>query len=90
MELADMRSSNLRAERCKGSSPFEATNKKEMKVNISYCSTKYYDRTNITQWMWMFKRHKYIKGFIMRIFGVYFNVRENNAFEKLLGIWKEQ
>jgi hypothetical protein len=55
-----------------------------MKINISYISTKYYDRTNITQWMWMFKRYKNVKGFIMRIFGIYFNVRENNATEKLI------
>ena len=60
-----------------------------MIINISYISTRYYDRTNIIQWIWMFKRYKYIKGFIMRIFGVYINVRENNAFNKLIEIGKE-
>jgi hypothetical protein len=55
-----------------------------MKININYCSTKFYDKTNIAQWMWMFKKYKNVKGFIMRIFGIYFNVRENNATEKLI------
>jgi hypothetical protein len=32
----------------------------------------------------MFKRYKYVKGFIMRIFGVYINVRESNATDKLI------
>lgn len=55
-----------------------------MKINISYISTKHYDRTNITQWVWMFKRYTYVKGFRMQIFGIYINVRENNATEKLI------
>ena len=53
-------------------------------MKISYCSTKHYDKTNITQWVWMFKKYKNVKGFIMRIFGVYVNIRENNATEKLI------
>ena len=55
-----------------------------MKININYCSIKNYNKTNITQWVWMFKRYKYVKGFIMRIFGVYINVRESNATDKLI------
>lgn len=55
-----------------------------MKFNISYISTKHYDKTNIFQWLWMFKRYKNVKGFIMQIFGIYINVRENNATEKLI------
>lgn len=55
-----------------------------MKIDISYISTKHYDRTNIIQWMWMFKRYKHVKGFIMRVFGICINVRENNATEKLI------
>lgn len=54
-----------------------------MEINISYIGTKHYDRTNIIQWVWMFKRYTYVKGFIMRVFGIYINVRENNAIEKL-------
>lgn len=55
-----------------------------MKINIGHISTKHYDRTTILQWVWIFKRYKYVKGFIMRIFGIYINVCENNAFEKLI------
>lgn len=62
---------------------------KNMKINISYCSTTYYDKTNITQWMWYFKRYENVKGFICRIFGIYINVRENNATEKLIKIATE-
>ena len=58
-----------------------------MKINVSYISTKYYDRTNIIQWMFMFKRYTAVKGFIMRIFGLYVNVRENNATEKLIKLF---
>jgi len=36
--------------------------------------------------MWMFKRYTYVKGFIMRIFGVYINVREDYATEKLISL----
>jgi len=60
-----------------------------MKINVSYISTKYYDRTNITQWMWYFERYRYIKGFRIRIFGVYINIREKNALEKLIGMIKK-
>lgn len=60
-----------------------------MKIDISYISTKYYDRTNIVQWMFMFKRYTAVRGFIMRVFGIYFNVRENNATEKLIKLFIE-
>jgi len=60
-----------------------------MKINVSYTSTKWYDRTNITQWMWMFKRYTHVRGFILRVFGVYINVRENNATEKLIKLFRE-
>ncbi len=57
-----------------------------MKINVSFISTKHYDKTNIHQWVWYIKKYKYIKGFIFRFFGIYFNVRENNATEKLIKI----
>lgn len=60
-----------------------------MKIDVSYISTKYYDRKNIMQWVFMFKRYTAVKGFIMRIFGVYVNVRENNATEKLIKLFIE-
>lgn len=61
-----------------------------MKINSSYISTKNYDRTNIIQWVWMFRRYTYIKGFVMRIFGIYINVRENNAREKMIEQFKKK
>ncbi len=60
-----------------------------MKINVKYISTKHYDRTNISQWMWMFKKYTGVRGFIIRIFGVYINCRENNATEKLIAKWNE-
>lgn len=56
----------------------------KMKINVNYISTSHYNRTNIGQWMWMFKRYAFARGFIVRIFGIYINVRENNATEKLI------
>lgn len=35
-------------------------------------------------WFFMFKKYKNINGFICRICGVYFNIREKNATEKLI------
>ena len=61
-----------------------------MKINISYISTKNYDRTNIIQWMFMFRRYTYVKGFVMRIFGIDINVRENNAREKMIEQFKKK
>jgi len=58
-----------------------------MKIDVSYISTKYYDRRNIIQWIFMFKRYTAVRGFIMRIFGIYINVRENNATEKLIKLF---
>lgn len=60
-----------------------------MKINIDYISTKHYDRTNIVHWMFMFKRYTAVKGFIMRIFGIYINARENNSTEKLIKLFQE-
>jgi hypothetical protein len=57
-----------------------------MKIGISYISTKYYDRTNIIQWVFFFKRYKFVKGFIFRFFGIYVNVREKYATEKLISV----
>jgi hypothetical protein len=49
-----------------------------MRINFNYTSIKHYDRTNIMQWVWMFKKYTFFRGFIMRIFGVYINVRGEN------------
>lgn len=60
-----------------------------MKVNISYVSTKYYDAHSIIQWAWMFKKYRHVKGFILRVFGVYLNIRENRSTEKLTKLFVE-
>lgn len=73
-----------------GSNPTKATKFNKMEINVNYTSTKYYDRTNIIQWIWYYKPYTHIRGFIVRIFGVYINVRENNASEKLMAIWNKR
>ncbi len=55
-----------------------------MKTSISFTPIKYYNWKNIDQWIWHFHTYKSIKGFILRIFGIYINVRENDATEKLI------
>ena len=59
-----------------------------MIINVNYVSRKWYDNTNIDQWLWYFKRYAYIKGFNMRICGIHFNIREKNATAKLIAISK--
>ena len=61
-----------------------------MNINISYISIKHYAGTNIIQWVWRFRRYTYIKGFVMRIFGIDINVRENNAREKIIEQFKKK
>ena len=68
----------------------DALKKNNMNINTSYISTKNYDRTNIIHWVWMFRRYTYVKGFVMRIFGIYINVRENNAREKMIEQFKKK
>lgn len=57
-----------------------------MKIDIYFCSIKGYNINNIHQWIWMFRKYKFVKGFIIRIFGVYINVREKNATNKLISL----
>jgi hypothetical protein len=38
----------------------------------------------------MFRRYTYVKGFVMRIFGININVRENNAREKMIEQFKKK
>lgn len=61
-----------------------------MKIDISYIQTKHYNRKTIMQWVWWFERYTYVKGFKMRIFGWYINVREKHATEKLLAEARKQ
>jgi len=64
-----------------------------MKIDVDWTSTKHYDWTKWSQvkfWLWYFRKYKYINGFVIRICGVYFNIRENNATEKLMKILKSE
>lgn len=57
-----------------------------MKISVSYCSTKHYPKGTLGQWAFMYKKFTYVKGFILRLFGVYIHVIEPNATEKLIQI----
>jgi len=57
-----------------------------MKINFGYCSRKYYNKSNIKQWLWTFQKYQYVNGFIARLFGFYINVREDDATEKLINL----
>ena len=55
-----------------------------MKINIKYCSRKDYNKETINQWFFMYRPYKNVKGFIVRIFGVWINICENNATNILI------
>ena len=61
-----------------------------MEIDVSYTRTKYYDITNIIQWVYYFEKYKYVRGFKLRVFGIGINIRENKATEKLMKIWHEK
>lgn len=61
-----------------------------MEYYITFTSIKYYDWTNVRQWIWMFKIKKHVRGFMCRIFGIYINVQEKQATCKLIKIWQER
>lgn len=58
-----------------------------MVINIDYISRKHFNKSNIIQWVWLFRSYKYVNGFQMRIFGLHINIRENKATEKLIALW---
>jgi hypothetical protein len=41
-------------------------------------------------WFFYFKKYSHVKGFIIRLVGIYINVREKNATEKLIKIHHDQ
>ena len=55
-----------------------------MKITVSYTNPKHFTLSTINQWVLTVKKYKFINGFIIRIFGLYINVRENKATEKLI------
>ena len=59
-----------------------------MKIDISFQSP--FGIKYITQWMWMYKEYTACYGFIIRFFGIYINVRENDATYKIMEKAKEE
>jgi len=59
-----------------------------MKARVTFVRTKYYGRDNIMQWVWFFRKMRYVKGFIIRVFGFHLSIFENNATEKLIQKFK--
>lgn len=50
-------------------------------MKISYTSIKHYDITNIRWWIFAFRKYGHVKGFIMRVFGIYINFREKTQLK---------
>ena len=61
-----------------------------MKITLEYVSTKHYNGKNIIQWMWMFRKYAYVKGFTIRLFGININIRESNATQKMINQFKNK
>ena len=61
-----------------------------MKVTCDFISPKHYDRTNFMQWAFRFWRYTFIRGFILRVFGLTINVTEKGATQKLINIHLER
>jgi hypothetical protein len=55
-----------------------------MKVDITYIKRS--KSNSFVKWMWYFRTYKFVRGFMLRIFGVHINIRERNATEKLIRI----
>lgn len=61
-----------------------------MKISINYCSIMHYNKSTIIQWVYYFKKYTYIKGFIIRIFGLYINISLKKVGEKVENIFIAQ
>ncbi len=42
-----------------------------------------YPINKIGQWVWYFKKYKYLKGVNIRIFGCHFNIREDISISQI-------
>jgi len=61
-----------------------------MKIDISFQNPSWFGFKYITQWVYMYKRYTVCYGFILRIFGIYINVRENDSTHKIMEKVKEE
>jgi len=50
-------------------------------MEITITEIKFYPNR---YWFWYFKKFKFIKGFIIRIFGIDIRISENNSMLKLI------
>ena len=57
-----------------------------MDIRISIDIMKFYP---YKEWFFYYKQYKNVKGFNLRILGLHFNIREWNATEKLIKLFKE-
>ena len=60
-----------------------------MKIDFKYISLKWFPINKIGWWLFYYKSYTFVKGFNLRVFGCHFNVRENNATEKLIAYGKQ-
>lgn len=59
-----------------------------MKTDITYVSIRHYNLSNIRYWIWHSRKYTNVKGITFRILGLNFNIREKDAREKLIAIFK--
>lgn len=59
-----------------------------MKRDVQYCPLNLF--CSISDWMFYFRRYKNVKGYVLRLFGFQFNVRERDTLNKLLNKAKEE
>jgi hypothetical protein len=62
----------------------------KMRINVSYISRIHYVGGYMSQWFWKFEKYKFVKGVKIRICGIYFNIRDKDALDKLIKIGKEK
>jgi len=51
---------------------------------------KWSDWSCFKAWVYTFRKYTFVKGIIIRVFGVYVNIREKNATEKIIRIAHER
>lgn len=58
-----------------------------MEIYINWTPVKFYNWTKWSEikfWFFTFKKFRYIKGAIIRFCGIYFQIMESNATDKLI------
>lgn len=55
-----------------------------MKINFKYVPRKFFGKERIKDWIFSFKKYRFVRGFSFRLFGIHLNIKENKAREKLI------